>query len=123
MATFEYKAMDSLGKLVLGRIEASNDDDMELRLTRMGLDLITFRSAGKHRLGWRKRQVGRPELVTFCFHLEQLTRAGVPILDGLRDLRDSVNNQRFREVISRAARHFRRPWPPFRAFSRLFLSA
>jgi type IV pilus assembly protein PilC len=100
MATFEYKAMDSLGKLVLGRIEASNDDDLELRLTRMGLDLITFRSAGKHRLGWRKRQVGRPELVTFCFHLEQLTRAGVPILDGLRDLRDSVNNQRFREVIS-----------------------
>ena len=100
MSTFEYKAMDGFGKLVLGRIEASNDDDLELRLSRMGLDLITFKSASKHRLGWGKRQVGRPELVTFCFHLEQLTRAGVPILDALRDLRDSVNNPRFREVIS-----------------------
>ena len=47
MSTFEYKAMDGVGKLVLGRIEASNDDDLELRLTRMGLDLITFKTAGR----------------------------------------------------------------------------
>lgn len=100
MATFEYKAADRFGKRVIGRIEAGNDDDLELRLTRMGLDLITFKVAGKHHLNWRRNQVNRPELVTFCFHLEQLTRAGVPILESLRDLRDSVNNQRFREVLS-----------------------
>ncbi len=100
MSTFEYKAMDSAGNAVVGRMEASNDDDLELRLSRMGLDLIHYRSAGKRRLGWRRNQIGRTELITFCFHLEQLTRAGVPILEALRDLRDSVNNQRFREVIS-----------------------
>jgi len=100
MSAFEYKAMDGSGKTVLGRIDASNDDDLELRLTRMGLDLITARPAAKRRLRWQRGQVGRPELVTFCFHLEQLARAGVPIMDALRDLRDSVNNQRFREVIS-----------------------
>jgi type IV pilus assembly protein PilC len=100
MSAFEYKAMDSFGKTVLGRIEASNGDDLELRLTRMGLDLIAFKPAGKRRLRWQRSHVGRPELVAFCFHLEQLTRAGVPILDALRDLRDSVNNQRFREVVS-----------------------
>jgi type IV pilus assembly protein PilC len=100
MSAYEYKAIDSFGKTVLGRIEASNDDDLELRLTRMGLDLITCKRAGKSRLRWQRSHIGRPELVTFCFHLEQLTRAGVPILDALRDLRDSVDNQRFREVIS-----------------------
>jgi type IV pilus assembly protein PilC len=100
MSAFEYKAMDGFGKTVLGRIEASNDDDLELRLNRMGLDLIDCKPAGRRGLRWQRRQIGRPELVTFCFHLEQLTRAGVPILDALRDLRDSVNNQRFREVIS-----------------------
>ena len=99
MAAFQYKAVDTFGKTVLGRIEASNDDDLELRLTRMGLDLIDCKPANKRRFSLR-RQVGRPELVTFCFHLEQLTRAGVPILDSLRDLRDSIDNQRFREVIS-----------------------
>jgi type IV pilus assembly protein PilC len=100
MSAFDYKAVDSFGKTVLGRIEASNDDDLELRLTRMGLDLIDYKQAGKRHFSLRRSRVGRPELVAFCFHLEQLTRAGVPILESLRDLRDSVNNQRFREVIS-----------------------
>lgn len=100
MSAFEYKAVDSFGKTILGRIDASNDDDLELRLTRMGLDLIDYKHASKRNFGLRRRYVGRPELVAFCFHLEQLTRAGVPILESLGDLRDSVDNQRFREVIS-----------------------
>jgi len=100
MAAFEYKAVDSYGKTVLGRIEASNDDDLELRLTRMGLDLINFKPVRNSSFSLRRSRVGRPELVTFCFHLEQLTKAGVPLLDSLRDLRDSIDNQRFREVIS-----------------------
>ena len=100
MPAFEYKAMDSLGKTVLGRIEASNDDDLEQRLSRMGLDLIDYKPARKAHFGLRRSQVGRAELVTFCFHLEQLSRAGVPILESLGDLRDTVRNQRFREVIS-----------------------
>jgi type IV pilus assembly protein PilC len=100
MSAFEYKAVDGFGKTVLGRIEASNDDDLELRLTRMGLDLIDYRTVSNSKVSWRRSHVGRPELVTFCFHLEQLSRAGVPILQSLTDLRDSVGNQRFREVIS-----------------------
>jgi len=100
MAAFEYKAVDHFGKKVQGRIEASNDDDLELRLTRMGLDLINFRSAQKNRFIGGRNRVDRPELVTFCFHLEQLTRAGVAILDALADLRDSVPNPRFRDVLS-----------------------
>jgi len=100
MAAFEYKAVDHFGKTVLGRIEASNDDDLELRLTRMGLDLINFRAARKNHFFSGRNRVDRPELVTFCFHLEQLTRAGVAILDALADLRDSVPSPRFRDVLS-----------------------
>jgi len=100
MAAFEYKAVDHFGKRVLGRIEASNDEDLELRLTRMGLDLVNFRPARNNRFFGNRNRVDRPELVTFCFHLEQLTRAGVAILDALTDLRDSVPNPRFRDVLS-----------------------
>jgi len=100
MSAFEYKSMDSCGKTVLGRIEASNADDLELRLKRMGLDLIDYKPARKTRFGFHRNQFGRAELVTFCFHLEQLSRAGVPLLESLGDLRDTVQNQRFREVIS-----------------------
>jgi len=100
MAAFEYKAVDHFGKTVSGRIEASNDDDLELRLTRMGLDLVNFRQARNSRYTGSRNRVDRAELVTFCFHLEQLTRAGVAILDALADLRDSVPNPRFRDVLS-----------------------
>ncbi len=103
MAAFEYKAINDTGKIVLGRIEANNDSDLEMRLGRMGLEMIRCwpaRPSSWGSWGGRGGKVGRQELITFCFHLEQLTRAGVPILEGLGDLRDSVSNPRFREVIA-----------------------
>ncbi len=100
MSTFDYKAVDNYGKVILGRLNASNDADLEMRLSRMGLDLVNFRTTRAG--GWQLslNRVKRPELITFCFHLEQLTRAGVPILESLGDLRDSVSNPRFRDVIA-----------------------
>ena len=100
MPLFTYKAIDPSGKAVLGRIDAANVFDLEQRLSRMGLDLINgAQSAQRTRLiGGGK--VSRQELINFCFHLEQLSSAGVPIVEGLTDLRESVENPRFREVIA-----------------------
>jgi type IV pilus assembly protein PilC len=42
----------------------------------------------------------RRDLITFCFDMEQITRSGIPLLDGIRDLRDSIENPRFREVLT-----------------------
>lgn len=100
MSAFDYKAINDDGKIVLGRIDAANDADLELRLARMGLEMIRCKLATNRSWGLGSSKVGRQELITFCFHLEQLTRAGVPILEGLTDLRDSVTNARFREVIA-----------------------
>ena len=41
MPLFAYKAIDAQGKSILGRVEAVNLFDLEQRLSRMGLDLIT----------------------------------------------------------------------------------
>ncbi|MFN2308706.1 MAG: type II secretion system F family protein, partial [Gammaproteobacteria bacterium] len=78
MAAFEYKAINDGGKTVSGRIEAANDSDLEVRLARMGLELIRCKPAGRRNGFSTRSKVGRPELIAFCFHLEQLTRAGVP---------------------------------------------
>jgi type IV pilus assembly protein PilC len=32
--------------------------------------------------------------------MEQITRSGIPLLEGIRDLRDSIENPRFREVLA-----------------------
>ncbi len=99
MAVFEYKAVDADGRLSYGRIDALNLIDLEMRLRRMELDLVSGKTVSNRSLFGGKK-VPRTELITFCFHLEQLARAGVPILEGLADLRDSVEHPRFREVIA-----------------------
>ena len=99
MALYTYKAIDGRGKSVMGRVEAVNLFDLEQRLLRMELDLVSGApsSSGIRFLGGR---VTRQDLINFCFHLEQLASAGVPVLEGLMDLRESLENPRFREVIS-----------------------
>jgi len=99
MALFNYKAIDVNGKAMLGQIDALNVVDLELRLKRMGLDLVV---GGPTKRAVRFGSViKRPDLINFCFHLEQLTSAGVPLVEGLTDLRDSLEGvPRFREVVS-----------------------
>ncbi|MBK9446082.1 MAG: type II secretion system F family protein [Betaproteobacteria bacterium] len=99
MAVFQYKAVTMDGRMAHGRIDALNVIDLEMRLKRMELDLVSGEPITNRNL-FGGSKVPRRELITFCFHLEQLTRAGVPIIDGLSDLRDSIEHPRFREVIA-----------------------
>ncbi len=100
MPLFTYKAIDAQGKNVLGRIEAVNLFDLEQRLSRMDLDLVAGAPSNEMSRLLGGGKVTRQDLINFCFHLEQLATAGVPLVEGLTDLRDSVENQRFREVVS-----------------------
>jgi type IV pilus assembly protein PilC len=99
MALYTYKAVNTSGHTVTGRLDAINLIDLEMRLKRMELDFINGDAVKEGMLSSRA-SVPRRELINFCFHLEQLTRAGVPIIEGLSDLRDSLENPRFREVLS-----------------------
>lgn len=100
MAAFQYKAIDRTGRPARGRLDAANEVDLELRLKKMGLDLITSRMLRSHAPSLASGQITRTDLITFCFDLEQITRAGIPLLEGLRDLRDGMDNPRFREILT-----------------------
>lgn len=100
MAAFAYKAIDARGRTRRGRLEAANVADLEVRLVRLGLDLVTCRVRGARAAENDRTGIRRLDLITFCFHLEQLVRAGVPILEGLADLRDSIGHRRLREVTA-----------------------
>ncbi len=99
MALFAYRAVDAEGRISTGNLDASNAIDLELRLKRLGLDLLTFEGV-KRSTAARTRNVSREELITFCFHLSQLLKAGVNIIEALTDLRDTVDNPGFRQVIA-----------------------
>jgi type IV pilus assembly protein PilC len=100
MPLFAYKAVDAQGKQIAGRVEATNLFDLEQRLGRMGLDLIAGAPSTQGARFIGGGRIARRDLINFCFHLEQLASAGVPVVEGLVDLRESVENPRFREVVS-----------------------
>lgn len=101
MPSFQYKAVDKTGRPARGALDAVNDVDLELRLRRMGLDLITFREVEKSASGFGAGgSITRRDLITFCFDMEQITRSGIPLLEGIRDLRDSIENPRFRVILA-----------------------
>jgi len=99
MALFAYRAVDAEGRVSAGSLDAANAIDLELRLRRLGLDLITAESVKRGKAA-RSRHVTRPELITFCFHLSQLLNAGVSIIEALTDLRDTIDNPGFRQVVA-----------------------
>ncbi|RKZ34484.1 MAG: type II secretion system F family protein, partial [Gammaproteobacteria bacterium] len=98
MPQMQYKAMDENGRTSVGVVEAVNVADLEMRLSRMGLDLINFKERGVKRS--RAGRIPHRDMIGFTFHLEQLITAGVPLVDGLVDLRDSTENPRMREVMA-----------------------
>lgn len=100
MPSFQYKAIDQDGHRARGRLDAYNEVDLELRLRKMGLDLITSRMLAKNAPAIGSSSITRQDLITFCFDMEQISRAGIPLVEGLRDLRDGLTNPRFREVLT-----------------------
>ncbi|MEE4136941.1 MAG: type II secretion system F family protein [Desulforhopalus sp.] len=100
MALYHYKAITSKGKVRHGNLDAANVEDLEHRLRQMALDLITCRVRSPHKPLFGVRKIQRVDLINFCFHMEQLLQAGVPLLEGLADLRDSIEHPRFQDVIA-----------------------
>ncbi len=99
MQSYKYKAVDTGGRAVRGNIDAANLTDLEMRLSRMGLDLVHYRA---QRRGGRLRlkRVSRNELINFSFHLEQLLHAGVPMVDALSDIGSTIDDPGFRDVVA-----------------------
>ncbi len=100
MNVFKYKAVDSAGKFNAGKMDAVNIADLEMRLQKMDLDLINCKDLGTTGAKASSGSIKRRDLITFCFHLEQTSKAWVPILESLEDLRDSSENLRLREILA-----------------------
>jgi len=100
MPLFKYKAIDATGKFISGSLDAGNSNDLEIRLEKMDLDLVTFKQKNLGTDLFGRNKIGRRDLINFSFYLEQLTRAGVPILEGLADLRDGEENPTFRDIVT-----------------------
>ena len=91
MPLYTYKAVNPDGRMALGKIDALNLVDLEMRLRRMELDLVSGEPVSNRSGLFAGGGVPRREMIHFCFHLQQLAmRQGVVTLadDGLRRVLD-----------------------------------
>lgn len=100
MPDYKFRTIDDVGKVRSDTMIASNPMELEKRLKSMGFDLLSCSEQAKASSFFLfRKSISKRELINFTFHIEQLLRAGVPLLDGLRDIRDSLDYSHFTDVL------------------------
>lgn len=108
MASFSYKGRSADGKLVSGTAPGDSIQQVAQRLLGTGVTPIEINEQGAvassldlEKLG-RMIGLGRPttsDLVMFSRQMYTITRAGIPLLRGLRGLVGSTHNPQLRETL------------------------
>ncbi|MDQ7074656.1 MAG: type II secretion system F family protein [Gammaproteobacteria bacterium] len=98
MPHYRYRAMDSLGGIVKGELQATSEGELEDKLQQKKLDLLSCSLCS--RTSFFAKKVTRQELIDFSFYLQQLLAAGVPLIEALQDLEESLQTPLLRSVTS-----------------------
>ncbi len=96
MATFQYNALTSAGRLMKGTIEAGTQQEASETLEQMQLSVNSVETAKPRKL---KTAIGRNEFLLFNQQLASITKAGIPLERGLRELAADVTSRSMRKLI------------------------
>lgn len=100
MPQFKYQALNEKGRTITGRISAVNELELESKLKTLGLDLISSKVVNESASIFGSSNISLQDLVVFCVQLEQLDRAGVPLLDAIGDLRDTTDHFHMKSILA-----------------------
>jgi type II secretory pathway component PulF len=105
MPTFKYRVRDRSGKAMTGTIDAPSVEMAGNRLYQTGYFPIAIEevsgsvSISLSDLWKRFQKVKLEELIIFSQQFSTLYKAGLPLLSGLRSLKEQTLNQKFKEVL------------------------
>lgn len=100
MPDYKFRTIDASGKIRSDTMVASNTMELEKRLSSMGFDLLSYKEQSKaSKSAFRSKTISRRELINFTFHIEQLIKSGVPLIDSLKDIRDSIEYGHFTDIL------------------------
>ena len=115
MAIFKYNALTSGGRLMKGTLEAASPDDARDLLGQMGLNVNSIDRSKPER---PKTAIGRGEFLLFNQQLASITKAGVPLERGLRELARDVTSRSMRRLIDDVAADLEAGTPIEEAFGK-----
>lgn len=115
MATFQYNALTAAGRLMRGTIEAGSPEEATETLRQMELNVSSLEKA---RAEPSRTAIGRNEFLLFNQQLASITRAGIPLERGLRELAQDVSSKSMRRLVEDIAADLERGVPVEEAFQR-----
>lgn len=98
MNRFIYKAVDDNGNYINGKLSAETPGELLTMLRSTRLELISYKIESTRRTSFLPETVKTRDLILMFVHLEQLDRAGVPILESLAELKDSSESSKVRNL-------------------------
>jgi len=100
MAIFKYSALTVSDRLMEGIIEASTKQEAEQMLIGMQLRVNNIEKSVEHRI---KSPIGRDEFLLFNQQLASITKSGIPLERGLRELSKDIASSKMRKLIEQIA--------------------
>src|SRR4030042_1162932 len=97
MAIFQYNALTSAGRLMKGTVEAGSHDEASEQLKQMQLAVNSIEKAQPEK---PKTAIGRNEFLLFNQQLASITKAGVPLENGLRELSADIGSRKMRKLVT-----------------------
>ncbi|MHC4526197.1 MAG: type II secretion system F family protein [Planctomycetota bacterium] len=108
MALFEYRSVTDSGRLMTGTIEAADIEQAKSSLAEMGLQVTELE---KSKQSPSPGSIGRNEFIMFNEQLASLTKAGIPLEQGLRELAHDAGSSKMRTLITGIADELERGTP------------
>lgn len=107
MAKYNYRALNKSGRPVRGSLTAANETDLFQQLQSGGFELIDCKKVGSENKGlsllrgfFGAGKVKVRDKIQLFVHMEQLQKAGVPLLESLADIRDTAESPRLRDILT-----------------------
>jgi len=102
MPGYDYTAISAAGAKSRGQLTANNEVELYQRLRENGLELISAKpSRSVSRFATLDLSpIRNRDLLQLFLHLKHLTGAGVPLVESLTDVRDSMEQRRLRDIVS-----------------------
>ena len=100
MPQYKYEAIDEEGNLIRGTMEVNDESELEMRLQHTNKELLSCKKLQSFNIYFGNKKVDKRDLISFCFQLEQQIRAGIPLIEGLEDIRDSTDNRKLKEITN-----------------------
>lgn len=107
MAIFEFKGRNNEGRLITGQLDASTKDAAVNQLSGRGITPVELNEyveslslSERFNRATNRGRVEAVELIMFCRQMHTISRAGIPLVKGLRGLSASLRNYAFQKALN-----------------------